>query len=176
VALGIAIGRVGEFLDGHGQGLPSALPWATRYVSPLAATPDISVPRHPTQLYDALVLLVLSAVLLWLPRRLPWGSSVALFLIVYGAATIGLGWLRLDPSFLFGWQLEQLLAAAGLLAGLAIGLGIVRRSLARRDRTNSPYQIETDATVGSAVATGESGTVAVPRTAGQVASEDGVAA
>ncbi len=65
-ALGIALGQLGAFLDGHGQGLPSQLPWATLYTNPLAASPDFGVPRHPLQLYDALVALALFATLRWL--------------------------------------------------------------------------------------------------------------
>ncbi|HEX8969337.1 MAG TPA: prolipoprotein diacylglyceryl transferase family protein, partial [Chloroflexota bacterium] len=37
-ALGIAVGRLGAFVDGHGQGLPSDLPWATQYTNRLATS------------------------------------------------------------------------------------------------------------------------------------------
>ena len=122
VALGIAVGRLGAFLDGHGQGLPSDLPWATQYASPLAATPDFGVPRQPAQLYDALVALTLFVVLSKLPLRWPAGSRVALFGVLYGAARLLLGAVRLDPAFLFGLQIEQLLALGGLGFGAWYGL------------------------------------------------------
>jgi phosphatidylglycerol:prolipoprotein diacylglycerol transferase len=122
VALGIAVGRVGAFLDGHGQGLPTDVPWATQYASRLAATPDFGVPRHPAQLYDALIALALCGVLLALPRSLPAGSRVAMFFVVYGAARLALGAVRLDPSFLFGLQIEQLLAIGGIAFGAVYGL------------------------------------------------------
>ncbi len=121
-ALGIALGRVGAFLDGHGQGLPAQLPWATQYTNRLAATPDFGVPRHPAQLYDALVALVLFGVLLGLPRRVPAGSRFAAFLVLYGAARIGLGALRLEPAFLFGLQIEQILALGAVGVGVVYGL------------------------------------------------------
>jgi phosphatidylglycerol:prolipoprotein diacylglycerol transferase len=127
-ALGIALGRLGQFLDGHGQGLPAQLPWATQYTSRLAATPDFGVPRHPAQLYDALIALLLFALLRSLPRRLPVGSRFAAFLVLYGAARVGLGAVRLDPAFLFGLQVEQLLAI------VAVGMGAIygARPLVRR--------------------------------------------
>jgi phosphatidylglycerol:prolipoprotein diacylglycerol transferase len=124
VALGLAIGQVGAFLDGHGQGLPSNLPWATQYSSRLAATPDFGVPRHPAQLYEALILLALSVGLARLPRGWPAGTRVATFVVVYGLARLGLGTVRLEPAFLFGWQIEQLLAVAAICGVLTKGAGL----------------------------------------------------
>jgi phosphatidylglycerol---prolipoprotein diacylglyceryl transferase len=120
-ALGIAVGRLGAFLDGHGQGLPADLPWATQYANRLAATPDFGVARHPAQVYDALVALVLAAALATLPRRLPAGTRAAAFFVVYGCARLGLGTVRIDPSFLFGLQIEQLLALGAVVVGAWFG-------------------------------------------------------
>ena len=80
-ALGIVVGRLGEFLDGHGQGLASALPWATQYANQFAATPDFGVARHPAQLYDALVALGLFALIKLLPSSAPHGARLATFLV-----------------------------------------------------------------------------------------------
>ena len=121
-ALGIAVGCLGAFVEGAGQGLPSDLPWATQYASPLAAAPDFGVPRHPVQLYDAAVALALGVVLRALPRRLPAGARASAFLVAYGLARVALGPLRLDPAFLFGLQLEQLLAIGAVAAGAVYGL------------------------------------------------------
>lgn len=129
VLLGIAIGRLGEFLDGHGQGLPSALPWASQYTSPLAATPDFGVPRHPAQLYDALIALLLFGALALAPlRKLPAGTRAAIAVVTYSSARLALGPMRLDPAFVFGFQIEQLLALCGILIGAAFGV----RPLLRR--------------------------------------------
>jgi phosphatidylglycerol:prolipoprotein diacylglycerol transferase len=140
-ALGISVGRLGEFLDGHGQGLPSALPWATAYANRLAASPDFGVPRHPAQLYDALVALALFGLVQALPRASPtgtraaaWrpaGTRTAVFLVGYGGARLLLGAVRLDPAFLFGLQLEQLLALGSIGVGLVWWLRPVLRRAAR---------------------------------------------
>jgi len=121
-ALGIAVGRMGAFLDGHGQGLPSDLPWATQYASRLAATPDFGVPRHPAQVYDALIALVLFVALSRAPPGLPAGSRLAAFLVLYGVARLVLGSVQLDPAFLFGLQIEQILALGATGFGLVYGL------------------------------------------------------
>jgi len=54
LALGIAIGRIGCFLTGlsdNTYGTPSTLPWAINFGD--------GIPRHPTQLYEIVVLLAL---------------------------------------------------------------------------------------------------------------------
>ena len=129
-ALGIAIGRLGAFLDGHGQGLPSDLPWATHYANRLAATPDFGVPRHPAQLYDALIAFGLFVALSRAPPGLPVpaGSRLAAFLVLYGVARLVLGSVRLDPAFLFGLQIEQILALGAIGFGLVYGLRPVLQS------------------------------------------------
>jgi phosphatidylglycerol:prolipoprotein diacylglycerol transferase len=133
VALGIAVGRLGAFLDGQGQGLSSSLPWATQYTNPLAATPDFGVPRHPAQVYDGLVALALFGVLRALPLTLPPGTRLATFFVVYGASRLALGAVRLDPAFLFGLQIDQILALAAIAFGVVYGLRpVVQQRRARR--------------------------------------------
>jgi len=127
VALAIAIAQVGAFLEGAGQGVPSDLPWATQYTSHLAATPDFGVPRHPAQVYDGLIAIGLFAVLTALRPTLAAGLPTSLFLMVYGGARVALGGVRLEPAFLFGLQIEQLLALGSIAVGAVIGLRTVRR-------------------------------------------------
>ena len=110
LALGIAIGQVGRFLNGDGQGLPTNLPWGTRYTHELSAVPDFGVPRHPAQVYDGIVALLVFALLLRLPRTGPIGVRFWTFLALYGGARVALGGVRLEPAFLFGLQEEQLIA------------------------------------------------------------------
>jgi phosphatidylglycerol:prolipoprotein diacylglycerol transferase len=119
LALGIAVGRLGELLEGVGQGTATVLPWGTRYTNPLSGAPDFGTARHPAQLYDGLIALLLCGLLLltagW---RLPRGLRFWSFLTVYGAARVALGGVRLDPPFLFGLQIDQLIAGAAVLVAL----------------------------------------------------------
>jgi phosphatidylglycerol:prolipoprotein diacylglycerol transferase len=128
LALGIVIGRLGQFLDGYGQGLPSTLPWATDYSSRLMATPDFGVPRHPAQVYDALVALGLFVLL----RPMPSHWRAATFLVVYSAASLALAQTRVEPTFLFGLQIDQMLAALTLVGGLAFSSRLIRRPITLR--------------------------------------------
>ena len=78
-----------------------------------------------------------AALLMALPKTLPAGIRAAGFLVLYGAARIGLGAVRLDPSFLFGLQIEQLLAIGAVVFGVAFGL----RPLLRRELLGSRLQL-----------------------------------
>ncbi len=131
LALGEALGRLGLFLDGDGQGLPSDLFWATRYSSHDALSPDIGVPRHPAQVYQGLVDLLL-VVMLWRLRsaELPAGALFWLWLGLYGLSRVLIGLVRLDPAFLFGLQLAQLVGLAAIALSAFV---MIRTALRRRD-------------------------------------------
>ena len=69
LALGISVGRVGCFLSGladNTYGNPTTLPWGVNFGD--------GVPRHPTQLYEIVFLLLLS-VTLWQLMRSPHGNG-----------------------------------------------------------------------------------------------------
>jgi phosphatidylglycerol:prolipoprotein diacylglycerol transferase len=65
---GVAVGRMGCLMTGCCYGRPSDLPWAVTFTDPLTVAPR-GVPLHPTQVYDALTLLLIFAVLWTLRRR-----------------------------------------------------------------------------------------------------------
>jgi prolipoprotein diacylglyceryl transferase len=122
LALAEAIGRIGSFMNGDGQGLPSSLPWATHYSSANALTPDYGVPRHPAQLYQAAADLAIFGLLISLRRAaLPLGTQFFLWLGLYGASRVLVGLVRLDPPFLLALSQGQLLGLAAVaLSGPAI--------------------------------------------------------
>ena len=88
VALGVAIARVGCFLNGCCFGRPCDLPWGVHF--PHGSPPDLVYPGmavHPSQLYNALAFFVLFLVTLWLRPRLKgdgqlWWLFVILFALV----------------------------------------------------------------------------------------------
>jgi len=127
LALADAVGRVGCFLDGNGQGQVSPFFWATRYASSDALTPDLGLPRHPAQLYQGVADLAMLG-LFWLLRHseLPDGVRFWLWLALYGLSRVTIGLVGLDPPFLLGLQQAQLI---GLLAIGLSGFGMLRASL-----------------------------------------------
>jgi phosphatidylglycerol:prolipoprotein diacylglycerol transferase len=127
VPIGLGLGRVANFINGELWGRPASesLPWAM--VFPRAD----SLPRHPSQLYQALMEgLALFLIMFLLSRResirARFGTLTGVFLIGYAVARI-IGELFREPDdflgFLaFGATMGQLLSIPMLLAGLWLTL------------------------------------------------------
>jgi phosphatidylglycerol---prolipoprotein diacylglyceryl transferase len=112
VPLGLASGRIGNFINGElwGRAADPALPWAM--VFPQSGS---LVPRHPSQLYQFALEGVLLFAVLWLYARRP-GVNEAIGR-VSGAFLLGYGLLRFFVEFF-----RQPDAHLGLLSlGLSMG-------------------------------------------------------
>lgn len=113
VPLGLASGRVANFINGElwGRVADPSLPWAMVFRG--AALPDGSnPPRHPSQLYQFALEGVLLFVLLWLYARQPRRTGQ-----VSGAFLVGYGVLRFVAEYF-----RQPDAHLGLLAlGMSMG-------------------------------------------------------
>jgi phosphatidylglycerol:prolipoprotein diacylglycerol transferase len=127
VAVGLAIGRVGCFLAGLPDGTygtETDLPWGVDFGD--------GVRRHPVQLYEIAVVLVL-ALLLTRPSRLATlpGMRFRLFFDAYLLWRVGIEfWKPLNfefPGGLHGTQLVALVALAAHLPGTARALATLRR-------------------------------------------------
>jgi phosphatidylglycerol---prolipoprotein diacylglyceryl transferase len=99
VPTGIAAVRVGNFINGElwGRVADASLPWAM--VFPQSGT---NTPRHPSQIYQALLEGLLLFVLLWLVARRdhPLGRVSGLFLLGYGVLRFVAEFFRQPDSFL----------------------------------------------------------------------------
>jgi phosphatidylglycerol---prolipoprotein diacylglyceryl transferase len=133
LCIGIAIGRIGCFLSGLGDatyGTPSSLPWAIDFGD--------GIPRHPTQLYEVLFLLVLAATLRLRARR-PYaeGDLFRVFLVGYMAFRLAVDGIKPQVRVIGDFSSIQLVA---LLTLAACGPDIVRWirtwSLVVRDRSH----------------------------------------
>jgi len=131
VPLGLALGRLGNFINGELWGRPAdpvAWPWAM--VFPQSGTPD---PRHPSQLYQmALEGIALYLVLAWLSRRpQPAGLLSGVFLLGYGASRFLVEFAREPDGFLgllsLGLSMGQWLSLPMILAGLGLITWSLRR-------------------------------------------------
>jgi len=99
VALGHALGRLGCFFAGSCYGRPTDVPWAVIYSDPTSLARDIiGVPVHPTQLYSAAFLTLLSGILLVIGYRPSFrGQVIATYGILYGIFRFFIEFFRGDP-------------------------------------------------------------------------------
>jgi len=123
VPLGLACGRIGNFINGElwGRLADPALPWAM--VFPESGT---LLPRHPSQIYQFLGEGCLLFVIMWVYGRKErgLGQVSGLFLIGYGALRFTAEYFREPDDFLgllsLGMSMGQWLCVPMVLAGIAL--------------------------------------------------------
>lgn len=119
VPLGLAAGRVGNFINGELWGRVTDVPWAMVY-------PHVdNQPRHPSQIYEFALEGVLLFILIWWYARKPrpLGRVSALFLIAYSICRLIAECFRQPDEqmgyFIFGLlTMGQILSIPMLLLGL----------------------------------------------------------
>ncbi len=143
IPIGIAAGRLGNFINAELWGAPGNVPWAMKlscerfppaqyidYAGPLCFSP-----RHPTQLYEMLLEGILLFALLWFLSRKPRPVMTisALFLIGYGVARSAVELIRL-PDAHIGYLLGTDWLTRGIVLSVPmIIVGIVLLILAKRE-------------------------------------------
>lgn len=121
VPLGLAAGRIGNFINGELWGRPTDLPWGMifRYVD--------MTPRHPSQLYQAALEGVVLFIILWLfsQRSRPTMAISAVFLVGYGTFRFLVEFVRMPDTHLgfiaFNWMTTgQLLSLPMIFIGIIL--------------------------------------------------------
>ncbi len=121
VPLGLAAGRLGNFINGELWGRATDLPWGM--VFPQAGD---GIARHPSQLYQfAGEGLLLFVILWWFARKpRPVGAVSGVFLIGYGAFRLLAEFAREPDSFLgllgLGFSMGQWLSLPMIVAGVVM--------------------------------------------------------
>lgn len=129
VPLGLAAGRIGNFINGElwGRVADPALPWAMAF--PQAG--DMQ-PRHPSQLYHVGLEGIALFLILWFysSRPQPRAATSAVFLIGYGAFRFVTEFFREPDAGIFGLSyaisMGQWLSLPMILGGIAL-LAFARR-------------------------------------------------
>jgi phosphatidylglycerol---prolipoprotein diacylglyceryl transferase len=120
VPLGIAAGRLGNFINGELWGRVTDLPWGMLFRD------AGNLPRHPSQLYQFALEGLALFIILWLysGKARPRGAVSGLFLIGYGAFRFIAEFAREPDAFLgvlaFGMTMGQWLSVPMILGGLAL--------------------------------------------------------
>jgi len=126
VAIGQAIGRLGNFFNQEAFGVPTNLPWKL-YIDPAHRPPQLAGYEyfHPTFLYESLWNLLVFVILWFGLRKRLQGRPGALTLCYLGLYSIGrffVEGLRIDSLMLGSFRAAQVVS---LLLVVASGLGLV---------------------------------------------------
>ena len=132
--LGLALGRIANFINAELWGRASDLPWAVVFPGEAALCNGLPCGRHPSQLYEALLEgVILGAFVLWAVWRAGWlkrpGATMGLFIAGYGVARFIVEFFRQPDAQFTGagnplglaWQF----AGWGLTQGQALSLPMV---------------------------------------------------
>ncbi|MBI5277232.1 MAG: prolipoprotein diacylglyceryl transferase [Burkholderiales bacterium] len=135
VPTGLAMGRVGNFINGELWGRPAdpSLPWAM--IFPQSGT---MLPRHPSQAYQVLLEGVLLFIILWVyarKERKPAQVS-AVFLVGYGAFRFAAEYFREPDAHLgvlvFNMTMGQWLCVPMILGGVLLWVWAETRAVPRQ--------------------------------------------
>lgn len=127
IPIGLFFGRIGNFINGELWGKVTDLPWGM--VFPTGG----ALPRHPSQLYEAILEGLVLFVILWVysakPR--PIGRASGLFLIGYGVFRTAVEFVREPDSHLrylaFDWlTMGMLLSLPMIIFGVYLYVRPVR--------------------------------------------------
>lgn len=132
-AIGLFFGRCANFVNGELWGAPTDLPWGVVFGGAAG-----SVPRHPSQLYEAVLEgIVIFCVLFALSRKTPprpRGTFIGLFLTMYGIFRFLVEFIR-EPDVQLGYlwggwlTMGQLLSVPLIVAGAAVLIYAVKMKL-----------------------------------------------
>jgi phosphatidylglycerol---prolipoprotein diacylglyceryl transferase len=132
--IGLLTGRLANFLNGELWGATTTAPWGVVFAT------GGSLPRHPTQLYEAwlegAVLLAMLAMMFWRTgARLKRGLLSGCFLLGYGVFRFAIEYVRVADSYLLGktglFHMGQWLCLPMILAGLFLILQAKRIDVPR---------------------------------------------
>lgn len=120
VPIGLAAGRIGNFINGELWGRVTDVPWAMIFPN------GGPMPRHPSQLYEFMLEGVVMFIILFIysNKPKPLGAVSGLFALLYGIFRCFIEFFRepdLQIGYYFGWMTEgQLLSIPLILVGIGL--------------------------------------------------------
>jgi phosphatidylglycerol:prolipoprotein diacylglycerol transferase len=132
--LGLAIGRIGDVINGEHHGSPTSVPWGVEYINQFTLGQPGRV-VHPEVAYEmVLCLAILGLVLPFhqrLKQRLPDGVLGLAYFGVYALGRFFLSYFRLDTQIIFGLRQAQIASLLMVVAAIILIPVLLRRASAR---------------------------------------------
>lgn len=123
LCIGIAIGRIGCFLEGladNTYGNPTSLPTGVDFGD--------GIPRHPTQLYEVAFMLMLAALLVGLRKRFTkTGDQFRFFMVSYMSFRLAVDFIKPEPRVALGLSVIQWACVATLAYYIVERRGYISR-------------------------------------------------
>ncbi|MEG0375712.1 MAG: prolipoprotein diacylglyceryl transferase [Raoultibacter sp.] len=134
--VGLFFGRCANFINGELWGAPTDVPWGVVFGGSAGM-----MPRHPSQLYEALLEgVILFVVLYALSRKLPprpQGTFLGVFLVLYGCFRFVIEFVR-EPDVQLGYiwggwlTMGQLLSVPLILIGIGVLVYAIKMKVPQR--------------------------------------------
>jgi phosphatidylglycerol:prolipoprotein diacylglycerol transferase len=132
--IGLAVGRIGDVINGEHHGTPTTAPWGVEYVNPSTLGQPGQV-VHPEVAYEMILTLAILALLLPFHQRLkarfPDGVLGLVYLGVYAAGRFLLSFYRTDPSVFLGMRQAQVASLLMVVIAVVAIPILFRRSRSR---------------------------------------------
>jgi phosphatidylglycerol:prolipoprotein diacylglycerol transferase len=147
--IGLFLGRLANFVNHELWGAPTNVPWAVRFPELIGGISVLGPPRHPSQLYEAILEgLVLFAILWWMfwktDARYEPGKLVGAFGFFYGLFRFLVEFVR-EPDA----QLTEFAQASGLHMGQWLSIPLILGGLYLM-LTAKKRRVRVEPTLGSA--------------------------
>lgn len=138
LALAMAVGRIGDIVNGEHVASPTSLPWGVIWTHPSSPTFQRfgDVATHPAVVYEMLLDLAIVAVLVWVLRKRlqPDGMQFAVFLGLYSLGRFFILFLHEYKTWFLGLNEAQVISL--------VVLAVMVPLLVRRARLHSPAEPE----------------------------------
>jgi len=135
--LGMAIGRLGDIVNGEHHGAAAHVPWSVSYTNPFTlGEPGVAV--HLAVGYELILDMLIFAVCTWLlyKRYMPRDSMVFTTMIaLYSIGRVVIQFFRLDTPFIFGISQAQFSSFA--VGAVAIWILVYQWTQASRSRADA---------------------------------------
>jgi phosphatidylglycerol:prolipoprotein diacylglycerol transferase len=141
--LGMAVGRIGDIINGEHYSKGTSLPWGVQYTDP--DSPSFlffggpNTVQHPAVGYELLGDVAIFCVLLLIYTRVGKpGLTFLAYVFLYGALRVAVSFMRLDDIVLLGLRTAQLIGIAAMAASVPAIIYLLRTSPEEEEEGEEP--------------------------------------